>query len=396
MSRKFVVILIIVLGVAAVSVYSLLNLNSNHGFSNRWEEAVTFQEIPSGLTSLSAKECGSCHVEHYEEWKSSTHAQAWNDMQFQAEIAKETSPYMCINCHTPLQNQQPFIVTGLVDGDVYQPIKHENPKFDKELQQEGINCASCHVRDGVIISTSVSNNAPHKSVQNAPHLSEQLCLGCHNATAVITPELVCTFETGDEWRAGPFYGTKNCISCHMPALNRPIAKDSETRPSKMHYFMGSGIPKHDTLKVERLDGLVFSFDDFSTDYVAVDSIELKVTVTNKIAGHRVPTGDPERFIITTFAIYDLEEGNLISQDTFRIGEEWIWYPEAKKVSDNNMMPGESRDFELTTALNEGQYEFVLKSFKFRTTKKLREYNKIPETYPISIKFYEKRIAFDVK
>ncbi|MDP6908218.1 MAG: multiheme c-type cytochrome, partial [Flavobacteriales bacterium] len=183
--------------------------------SNPWEFAAPHQEIPEGLTSLSSATCGACHQEHYKEWQLSTHAHAWTDLQYQAELKKESSPFMCINCHIPLQNQQEFIIKGLVDGDIYQPVKEKNPNFDKALQQEGINCASCHVRNGAVLGPTGTDKAPHTTVKDTTHLSEQLCISCHNANAVVTPTLACTFETGDEWKAGPFYGQKNCISCHM-------------------------------------------------------------------------------------------------------------------------------------------------------------------------------------
>jgi nitrate/TMAO reductase-like tetraheme cytochrome c subunit len=396
MARKFVIILILSLVVAGLSFLNLLSSDTVTGFSNKWEVAIPQQEIPEGLNSLSSIECGSCHLAQFEEWQNSTHALAWKDPQFQAEIAKETSPYMCINCHTPLQNQQPNIVTGLIGGDVYQPVSHKNALFDQELQQEGINCAACHVRDGAIIGSTLSNTAPHKSVADREFLSEQLCISCHNATAVITPDLVCSFETGDEWAAGPYFATKNCVDCHMPPTTRPLTKDSLAKPGKMHYFMGSGIAKHDTLNVERLDGLEFIFDDILSHYTSKDSLRLSVMVTNKFAGHKVPTGDPERFILTTLSIYDMAANKLVGQDTFRIGEEWIWYPEAKKIADNNLFPGESREYQMRIKLPTGNYEFVLASYKYRTTRELANYNKLTDSYPIQIKFFEKRMEIEVE
>lgn len=396
MARKFIIILILSLVVAALSFLNLLNSDPVTEFSNKWEVAVPQQQIPDGLSSLSSKECGSCHESHYDEWQGSTHAMAWKDPQFQAEMAKESSPYMCINCHIPLQNQQEYVVTDLINNDVYRPVMHKNPLFDQELQQEGINCAACHVRDGAVIGTTVSNTAPHKSVQNKEFLSEQLCISCHNVVAEITAELVCTFETGDEWSAGPYAETKNCISCHMPETKRPITKDSVAKSGTMHYFMGSGIAKHDTLNVERLDGLVFNLDGVLPEYSSNAPINLSVVVTNKLAGHNVPTGDPERFILTTLAIYEISSNNLVKQDTFRIGEEWIWYPEAKKLSDNNLLPDESREYSINAKLPAGRYKFVLTSYKYRTTRELARYNKLADTYPTHIKFYEKKVEIEVK
>ena len=395
MARNFYIITVVLLAVGGFSVFNMLGSDPVTGFTNKWEEAVPHQQIPEGLNSLSSRECGSCHESHYNEWESSTHAMAWKDPQFQAEMAKESSPYMCINCHIPLQNQQEYVVTGLLNNDVYQPVRHKNPLFDEELQQEGINCSACHVRDGAVIGTSVSNTAPHKSVQDKVFLSEQLCISCHNVVADITAELVCTFETGDEWKAGPYYATNNCISCHMPDTKRPITKDSIAKPGKMHYFMGSGIAKHDTLTVERLDGLEFDFDGVLPQYNTQDPINISVIVTNKLAGHKVPTGDPERFILTIFSIYEHQTNSLISQDTFRIGEEWEWYPVAKKLADNNLLPGESREYQIVPKLSAGNYEFVLKSYKYRTTEELARYNKLDATYPTHIKFYEKRVEIEV-
>lgn len=196
---------------------------------NSWDIAIPNQEIPEGLTSLSAKSCGTCHQEHYKEWQHSTHSHAWTDPQFQAEIAKESSPFMCINCHIPLQNQQEDIITGLIDGDIYLPVSHKNPHFDKALQQEGINCASCHVRDGAVLGPTGTTKAPHKTIKDTLHLSENLCISCHNAIAVVTPQLACTFETGDEWKKGPYFGNQNCKSCHMPDTIRSIVPGYELR-----------------------------------------------------------------------------------------------------------------------------------------------------------------------
>ena len=109
-----------------------------HPLTRSWDIAVPNQGVPAGLTSLSSKECGACHQQHYAEWQLSTHSLAWKDPQFQAEISKESSPFMCINCHIPLQNQQEYIVTGLIDGDIYQPVKRETRPMTRSCSRKGL------------------------------------------------------------------------------------------------------------------------------------------------------------------------------------------------------------------------------------------------------------------
>lgn len=137
---------------------------------------------------------------------------------------------------------------------------------------------------------------------------------------------------------------------------RSMVSDSKIIKLRTHYFIGSGIPKHDTLKVERLDGLEFTVDPILEKYLEKDSIIIKTEVTNKFAGHRVPTGDPERFIITELSVYNIEKDRVVSIDSFRIGEQWEWYPEAKKISDNNLDPGESRMYQMKLKLSKGNYQ----------------------------------------
>ncbi len=110
----------------------------------------------------------------------------------------------------------------------------------------------------------------------------------------------------------------------------------------------------------------------------------------------MPTGDPERFIIIKLSIIDLINENIVAVDSFRIGEHWEWYPVAKKIGDNNLDPGESRAYEISSVLPKGDYQFVLKAYKYRTTEEMVVYNKLGDSYPTNIKFAEKTFDFVVK
>lgn len=361
-----------------------------------WEKAVPHQEIPEGLASLSAESCGACHQSHYEEWKLSTHAHAWTDQQFQAELKKESSPFMCINCHIPLQNQQEYIVSGLMDGDIYQPVMEPNPHFDKALQQEGINCAGCHVRNNAIIGPTGTDKAPHKTIKDPEFLSEGLCISCHNATAVITPTLACTFETGDEWKEGPYFGEKNCISCHMDTITRSVVPGFSERLSHRHLFSGSGIPKEKGDSTTMLIGLSFKASELEKYYEVNDEINFSLVVKNEFAGHKIPTGDPERFILIKMNFKD-ENDTVMKSVVYRIGEEWEWYPEAKKISDNNLLPGEERPFDFNyKALEKGTIKLEVIVEKHRLNEESAAYNKLTDQYPLFITIYNKVFSFEIR
>jgi len=385
-----------IIGVVLYTIYSVdQDFVDVQPFQNSWEECVPQQKIPEGLVSLSAESCGVCHQNHYEEWKLSTHSQAWTDMQFQAELEKESSPYLCINCHIPLQNQQEYIVDGLIDGDIYKPSQTKNTDWDKALQMEGITCVACHLRDNKIVGPTGTSLAPHATVKNPEFLSESLCISCHNAVAVVTPQLACTFETGDEWKAGPYAETKNCIACHMEEVERSIVQGYPERKSHFHSFPGSGIPKVDTLNSTMLKGLDIQAGAFNARYSINEEIAFHLTLKNENAGHNVPTGDPERFILVNFSVVD-NTGNEVWAKTERIGEKWQWYPIAKKLSDNNLKPKEERSFIADLSfLEAGNYILNVSVTKYRMDKETFEYNNLNDSYPISIEIYSTARSFKV-
>ena len=113
--------------------------------------------VPPGLRSLSARECGTCHREAYQEWSESMHAHAWVDPYFQVDFEFDRSQQICLNCHTPLRDQQENLVLGFRDREKFQPILSTNESFDAALRDQGVTCAVCHVRDGVIIGCLLIN-----------------------------------------------------------------------------------------------------------------------------------------------------------------------------------------------------------------------------------------------
>ena len=358
--------------------------------TKHWEKAIPHQEIPVGLTSISAESCGTCHQEIYKEWKRSTHAVAFQDLQFQAEWKKD-GILTCLNCHTPLQNQQAFIVKGLMNGDYKTPLKEPNPRFDKKLQLESITCATCHVRDGRVIGPIGAISAPHKTVKDPEFLSEKLCVGCHNVVDELNPVLVCTFETGDEWENNwAKKSGKTCISCHMPETERPVSTGMKKRLSHFHNFPGSGIPKFFGVEAKKLESLEIKESSMKKVYSAGETIDYSLKVKNSFAGHSVPTGDPERFFLITFRLMD-GQGNIFKEEQHRIGEEWQWYPVAKKLSDNNLKPLEERAFTFKyDTKKQGTLTFTVEITKYRMTVENAKHNGILGKYPLSVEVFKKQ------
>ena len=94
---------------------------------------IPMTQPPAGLQSLSAAACGRCHSAIYDEWSESMHAQAWTDPYYQIDFAFDGSQQVCLNRHTPLQDQQTNLVLGFRDAGQLDPILAPNDAFDREL-----------------------------------------------------------------------------------------------------------------------------------------------------------------------------------------------------------------------------------------------------------------------
>lgn len=360
-----------------------------------WERPIPNQSVPEGLKTIRAEECGLCHIEIFKEWKSSIHSVAFQDPQFQSEWKKD-GVYVCLNCHTPLQNQQEFIVAGLINGDHKNPVKIANEEFDEVLKYESITCATCHVREGTVIGAKGHPDSPHAVRIDPEFLSEQICISCHNVSDELSPSLVCTFETGDEWmKTSKRDQGFTCVSCHMPITKRAISEFGEVYESHKHHFPGSGIPKFADMEIEGLQGLEIVEGKFAKAYKSGDSLNYALMIKNSYAGHSLPSGDPERFYLIDFKLMDIN-GNQIDRIQFRIGEKWQWYPVAKKISDNNIKSMEEREYQYTSVLVEpGEFILNVNLTKHRITEENARYNKLPDDYPRFISVFSKSYTITV-
>jgi len=314
-----------------------------------WSKPIA-QLLPlDGVGAPRAENCGKCHSEIYAEWKTSTHAHALSDLQFQAELSKPGQPkWICLNCHIPIQNQRETVIENLSHGDYNRPIETMNPGFDQKMKEEAVTCATCHVRadengKSYVLGASGQTNPPHP-IKIDPEALRKRCFDCHNETYNLSHSLVCYFQTGKELKeAEVHFPGKDCVSCHLPEINRSFVTSALKKPirvSHKHAFIGGGVPKEFSLYSSQLPGgyqpgVVLKHWEISKDS------HISVTYQNQNAGHYVPSGDPERFLRLELHFFD-SVGRLMDKRMTIIGQNWRWNPKAELISENRMRPKETR------------------------------------------------------
>lgn len=297
-------------------------------------------EAYPGTTGLSAARCADCHAEIAAEWAASTHAHAWVDPQFQAELHKDPEVgWICLNCHTPLQAQQAERVA--YSGSVRTAERTPNPSYDATLRDEGITCLTCHYRPEGIAAVHEDVVAPHPTV-HAPELREaETCTRCHEAQAQVEATLVCAFSTGTEWtEAAP---GKSCPECHMPRVTRSHATGAPAREGGRHLWPGSLLPK-DAWSAD--EAAMYADWAPGTDARLVapaavapgEEATATLHLDNARAGHKLPTGDPERHYVLTLRVRDAT-GAVLAEEMKRIGQVWEWWPEARRLADERIEAG---------------------------------------------------------
>ncbi len=310
----------------------------------------------AGVGGVRAEDCGRCHAAHYAEWKGSTHAAALHDIQFQAEITKPDAPkWLCLNCHIPVANQRATLVTHLEAGDVLRPVARPNPAFDAQMQAEGVTCAACHVRrdeatgESYVVGPFETTQAPHPVRVDAASL-RAVCLRCHNPQGEgLTRNLVCWFETEQELAAGRValpdtLRQADCVTCHMPAVRRRVAAAPglSERTSHRHWWTGGGVPKwYDAYDSLLARGFAPALEvAIGAPRHDADAVRVPIDLTNRSAGHALPTADPERYILVRATLFDAA-GDTLARDSLRLGQTWAWDP-ARKIDDNRLAQGETR------------------------------------------------------
>lgn len=310
------------------------------GLRSDYARAIPYQKVPDGIDSLKAESCGTCHKDIYEEWKTSIHAQAYEDPFFQAYWKKDRNVWVCLNCHTPLENQQPTLIKEIPRGRVEKAVQEPNPHYDPSYQKEAITCAACHVRDGVILGPFDDSVAPHPTKFDPSFRTAQVCYRCHNVVSGPAQFYnVGPCGTYAEYEGKFFMKEKGfiCQSCHMPEIERPVAVGGPIRPGRQHLWRGG----HDPEMIKRAMAVQVRADPAVPK--PGEQVRFTLTVINAGAGHKIPTGDPDRHFTVGFSVRD-GQGKVLSRQLETMGRWILWQPVILEVYDNRLLPLASREY----------------------------------------------------
>ncbi len=313
------------------------------GLRSDYAHAIPFQKVPAGIDSLRAESCGTCHKEIYEEWKTSIHSQAYRDPFFYAYWTKDKHVWVCLNCHSPLENQQPTLIKDIPRDRVEKAPQMPNLGYDPEYQKEGVTCAACHVRDGMILGPFDDSVAPHPTKFDPTFRTTQLCYRCHNVISGPAQFYnVGPCGTYAEYEGRFFMKERGmiCQSCHMPEVERPVATGAPIRQGRRHLWRGG----HDPEMIKRAVAVQVVADPPTPK--PGDELRLTLTLINAGAGHKLPTGDPDRHFTVEFSVED-EDQKVLKSQTDTMGRWIMWQPAIVELHDNRLLPLASREYTFT-------------------------------------------------
>ena len=161
----------------------------------------------------------------------------------------------------------------------------------------------------------------------------------------------------------------------MQPVTRPQADGEPPRTGRRHYWPGAGIYKVAGIgpPLAQLGPGLGVEQEASAD-------ELVLRLSNSAAGHMLPTGDPERFILVEVSFLDRGGRRIGEPHRERIGQTWEWWPEPRKLADNRLAPLEVRELRLSRP--PGAIQWILVAASHRISAEALEYHGL-DGYPAS-------------
>lgn len=264
-----------------------------HGVSG-----VDFTHVPAGWTN---EWCGECHKRDYAQWKGSRHNLSGSNENFEAQILdpKGGRKQWCMNCHVPI-NPGATVFSTREPEDLDQNYT-EHP----EWLMNGIDCLTCHVRDGQVLVTHASEEAATAHpIRIAPELgTAEFCGSCHQ------------FDFHDREHPDQFHGPLQQASLEE-FLEFRATGELETRCHDCHMPDGD----HEMPGGYSLSLLQETFDlALSANWIDDgDAILIEMDLSIGHVGHRVPGGEHFFRFLSLQTVLEDEQGNAIGTGTSTI------------------------------------------------------------------------------
>ena len=278
----------------------------------------------------SAAQCGECHTVQYEDWRGSIHNRAHEDGLYHAFalLARKEDPALyvfCSACHAPAA-----VASGEIPGG-----KGREETFHTE---EGVTCVVCHaaksmrevhaggganaslvLEAGDVMFGPLADPAKttfHGSEHSPLHTKAEFCSNCHS---LLHPTNGLVIEdTFKEWREGPYAAAGvQCQDCHMRTVAQSVevaekmkpllvpgrtTKSPEERPNVYsHTFVGGSVNAavngtrdfHAAEAERRLQSAATVALKLPERAAPGATASVEVAVTNRSAGHAIPTSITE-------------------------------------------------------------------------------------------------------
>ena len=191
------------------------------GFSDIEHAPITLREGETLV--LQSEQCAWCHREQYAQWSTSRHRMSWTNDIFQAGYIVEPQDF-CVYCHAPLAEQTAEVLANkawYLAQDPRRDPPHPAPVRQPEpYAAEGVNCVTCHWREGQLLGPTAPEGAAHPVTAAAELRDPAFCSGCHEFNmpeghgAEMTFTDVPMQKTYREWT--DWGGGQTCQGCHMP------------------------------------------------------------------------------------------------------------------------------------------------------------------------------------
>lgn len=320
----------------------------------------------------SAERCGRCHRTIFEAWKGSSHAQAMENRIFQDAMELAETEFgangrkTCLKCHSPV---------GVAFGDW---------NLQKKVSWEGVTCDYCHsVRQVSLSGPNPKATVTYTLVKSGPlkdsssmahgteysdvHTTSLICAPCHEYQNSQGFPVLTTYS---EWKNSRYAKEgSQCQSCHMSRVAGDVV-DPHIRRSNLAKINLHQMPGSHSLE-QLTKTVVLSLNTSRKN----DQLQVTVQISNKGAGHYVPTGSPLRQLIMEVhaeageglefrekrvyrrTVAD-QQGNPVSV------EHMAFLKGAKVITDTRLAPDEKRTESFSFPIRQGVQTRVTATLKY--------------------------------